>query len=129
MLFRSVGLDVAEAAGLSVGSTVSVEYLSSDNLQLVSSDGEQDQDSAPAGQAQWRVAGIVDTGGKEDGIIYALGNPMILTCSLRSKHLLSAWNALCTPKIIRRMFYKLCSTFTFNSLAFYTNLFFTYTTS
>ncbi|WP_164918769.1 ABC transporter permease [Actinomyces oricola] len=67
-----VGLDVAEAAGLSVGSTVSVEYLSSDNLQLVSSDGEQDQDSAPAGQAQWRVAGIVDTGGKEDGIIYAL---------------------------------------------------------
>lgn len=67
-----VGLDVAEAAGLSVGSTVSVEYLSSDNLQLVSSDGEQDQDSAPAGQAQWRVAGIVDTGGQEDDIIYAL---------------------------------------------------------
>ena len=146
-----IGSDVAEAAGFTVGSTVTAEYLSSDNLDLgsqtsvapdgsvssdpltptaaptgtattapghaghsghagqsgqgsVSSDdagasGSQatvghhhtgpvpgskawstaaaSQDSAnPAsptapGQARWQVAGIVDTGGSEDDIVYA----------------------------------------------------------
>ena len=100
-----VGLDVANAAGLTVGSTVTAEYLSSDNLKLVS-DGDTaaaaatptagptagpsaSSTAAPgrpgagtagssgwdgstaANQAEWRVAGVVDTGGDEDDIIYA----------------------------------------------------------
>ena len=105
-----VGLDVANAAGLTVGSTVTVEYLSSDNLKLVS-DGDAaaaagaatpsaaaaptagptatasasstaapggpgagaagSDGSSAANQAEWRVAGVVDTGGDEDDIIYA----------------------------------------------------------
>ena len=105
-----VGLDVANAAGLTVGSTVTAEYLSSDNLKLVS-DGDAaaaagaatpsaaaaptagptatasasstaapggpgagaagSDGSSAANQAEWRVAGIVDTGGDEDDIIYA----------------------------------------------------------
>lgn len=112
-----IGLDVANAAGLTVGSTVTAEYLSSDNLKLVS-DGDTaaapgattapaaatptatptagptagpsaSSTAAPgrpgagtagssgwdgstaANQAEWRVAGVVDTGGDEDDIIYA----------------------------------------------------------
>ena len=105
-----VGLDVANAAGLTVGSTVTAEYLSSDNLKLVS-DGDAaaaagaatpsaaaaptagptatasasstaapggpgagaagSDGSSAANQAEWRVAGVVDTGGDEDDIIYA----------------------------------------------------------
>ncbi|MDU0347736.1 ABC transporter permease [Actinomyces sp. MRS3W] len=74
-----IGLNVAEAAGLSVGSTVNAEYLSSDNLasvgatatQAADSDAEAaDSDATAAGQAQWQVAGIVDTGGEEDDNVY-----------------------------------------------------------
>ena len=105
-----IGLDVANAAGLTVGSTVTAEYLSSDNLKLVS-DGDAaaaagaatpsaaaaptagptatasasstaapggpgagaagSDGSSAANQAEWRVAGVVDTGGDEDDIIYA----------------------------------------------------------
>lgn len=74
-----VGLDVAEGAGLSVGSTVTVEYLSSDNLAGVGGQETvvpQEKESEPAGdeeqahQAQWRVSGVVDTGGQEDDILY-----------------------------------------------------------
>ena len=105
-----VGLDVANAAGLTVGSTVTAEYLSSDNLKLVS-DGDAaaaagaatpsaaaaptagptatasasstaapggpgagaagSDGSSAANQAEWRVAGVVVTGGVEDDIIYA----------------------------------------------------------
>ena len=102
-----VGLDVANAAGLTVGSTVTAEYLSSDNLKLdgaaaagtttptaaaatptagPSAAAPASATAAPSGpgagtsgsdestaanQAEWRVAGIVDTGGDEDDIIYA----------------------------------------------------------
>ena len=114
-----VGKDVAEAASLKVGSTVTAEYLSSDNLSLDNShqssasgaatdadsgstghsghgghsghdghsghgghgghSGSSDGGAAgePAvtesaqGTAQWQVAGIVDTGGQEDDIVYA----------------------------------------------------------
>ena len=132
-----VGKDVAEAASLKVGSTVTAEYLSSDNLSLDSShqgpasstddaatgttasqtpgtgpgegadhSGQSDHSGQggraghsghgghaghggssgggaasgagdPAasesaqGTAQWQVAGIVDTGGQEDDIVYA----------------------------------------------------------
>ena len=105
-----VGLDVANAAGLTVGSTVTAEYLSSDNLKLVS-DGDAaaaagaatpsaaaaptagptatasasstaapggpgagaagSDGSSAANQAEWRVAGIVDTPGGPGDNIYA----------------------------------------------------------
>ncbi|MGK2348741.1 ABC transporter permease [Actinomyces sp. W5033] len=64
-----LGADVAEAAGLGVGDMVTVEYLSSDNLTLgsvVSSDGA----SQTQGERRWRVVGTVDTGGREDDILY-----------------------------------------------------------
>lgn len=64
-----LGTDVAESTGLGVGDMVTVEYLSSDNLTLgsvVSSDGS----SQTQGERRWRVVGTVDTGGREDDIIY-----------------------------------------------------------
>ncbi|CED91485.1 ABC transporter permease [Actinomyces succiniciruminis] len=82
-----IGLNVAENAGLKLGSTVNAEYLSSDNLASVG-EGDGDagasasssataatgdpakSDETAAGQAQWRVSGIVDTGGEEDDIVY-----------------------------------------------------------
>ncbi|WP_257493086.1 ABC transporter permease [Actinomyces wuliandei] len=133
-----VGKDVAEAVDLGIGSTVTLEYLSSDNLErdgshqhtqeatdpatdlaaqsehdghshgsgqqpgdqaptgavaTSSASGSQDEgsdhsghsghsgdgagsevtkaDEAAAGQASWRVSGLVDTGGEEDDIVYA----------------------------------------------------------
>ncbi|WP_208320598.1 FtsX-like permease family protein [Actinomyces sp. ZJ308] len=127
-----VGKDVAQAASLKVGSTVTAEYLSSDNLSLDNShqgsassagdaatgspqatEGSSDGGNGDAGHsahaghsghggsgghaghggssdggatgaagdpaatesaqgtAQWQVAGIVDTGGQEDDIVYA----------------------------------------------------------
>ncbi|WP_222706274.1 ABC transporter permease [Actinomyces ruminicola] len=72
-----VGMNVAEAAGLSVGSAVTAESLSSDNLAGVgdagstaAADDPAKSDETAAGRAQWRVAGIVDTGGEEDDIVY-----------------------------------------------------------
>lgn len=65
-----IGADVASATGLGIGDMVNVEYLSTDNLTLgsvVSSDG----DSQTEGERRWRVVGTVDTGGREDDIIYA----------------------------------------------------------
>ncbi|QPL04742.1 MULTISPECIES: ABC transporter permease [Actinomyces] len=65
-----IGTDVASATGLGIGDMVNVEYLSTDNLTLgsvVSSDGA----SQAQGERRWRVAGTVDTGGREDDIIYA----------------------------------------------------------
>ncbi|MBW3069323.1 hypothetical protein GZ998_07395, partial [Actinomyces sp. 594] len=85
-----VGTNVADAAGLSLGSSVTAEYLSSDNLASVGEPAATDSATAPAtdsaagsatgdpaksdeaaaGKAQWRVSGIVDTGGEEDDIVY-----------------------------------------------------------
>ena len=53
-----VGLDVANAAGLTVGSTVTAEYLSSDNLKLVS-----DGDAAAAAGAATPSAAAAPTAG------------------------------------------------------------------
>lgn len=95
-----IGKDVADSAGLSVGSVLTVDYLSSDSLSLTgggtpgpsagaaptaragapsaspsasSSHGAHARtpDSDSGGSKEWRVAGIVDTGGEEDDIIYA----------------------------------------------------------
>ncbi|WP_103063689.1 ABC transporter permease [Actinomyces qiguomingii] len=75
-----IGLNVAESAGLGVGSVVTAEYLSSDNLASVGDSGASataaatgdpaKEDETAAGRAQWRVSGIVDTGGEEDDIVY-----------------------------------------------------------
>ncbi len=91
-----VGKDIADSAGLSVGSVLTVDYLSSDSLSLTGgaapsapaphsthgshahgshADGSHAHGShsqASSGVSrEWRVAGIVDTGGEEDDIIYA----------------------------------------------------------
>ncbi|MFR0590735.1 ABC transporter permease [Bifidobacterium thermophilum] len=97
-----VGRDVADAMGLTVGSRITIGYRASDNAGADSaagadSTGETDSDSAsgadstggsgdPGASAggsgdildtsgtEFRVCGIVDTGGSEDEIIYALAS-------------------------------------------------------
>lgn len=81
-----MGVDVAEAAGLAVGSSVTVEHLVSDDLAGVGSDAataaspgspdagddEAGDDEAASGhQRTFRVAGIVETGAEEDDVVYA----------------------------------------------------------
>ncbi|WP_317643639.1 ABC transporter permease [Bombiscardovia apis] len=64
-----VGRDVAEAMGLKVGGPVEVRYLEADdgsNRQA----GQWTKDKV-LGKASYRVAGIVETGGSEDQIVYA----------------------------------------------------------
>ena len=65
-----IGLDVAESTGFKVGSTVNAEYLGSDDLSLSSTVSSSGDTAQAAGQASWRVSGIVDTGGSEDDILY-----------------------------------------------------------
>ena len=65
-----IGLDVAETTGFKVGSTVNAEYLGSDDLSLSSTVSSSGDTAQVAGQASWRVSGIVDTGGSEDDILY-----------------------------------------------------------
>lgn len=65
-----IGLDVAEATGFKVGSTVNAEYLGSDDLSLSSTVSSSGDAAQAAGRASWRVSGIVDTGGSEDDILY-----------------------------------------------------------
>ena len=65
-----IGLDVAESTGFKVGSTVNAEYLGSDDLSLSSTVSSSGDTAQVAGQASWRVSGIVDTGGSEDDILY-----------------------------------------------------------
>ncbi len=77
-----IGLDVAESTGFKVGSTVNAEYLGSDDLSLSSTVSSSGDTAQAAGQASWRVAGIVDTGGSEDDILYVpLGQLETLTGS------------------------------------------------
>jgi putative ABC transport system permease protein len=59
-----VGVDVAQATGLQVGSVVTIEQVASDSLTGTSTS------SANARQVQLRVAGIVQTGAEEDAIVY-----------------------------------------------------------
>ena len=104
-----VGRDVADAMGLKVGGGITIGYRASDNAASSgqasqsgtdgTSDGQTSSDSTGAQQTQnghvssdimdtsgteFRVAGIVDTGGSEDSIIYALaGDVDKLTGSTR----------------------------------------------
>lgn len=104
-----VGRDVADAMGLKVGGSITIGYRASDNAAFSgqvsqsgtdgTSDGQTSSGSTGAQQTQnghvssdimdtsgteFRVAGIVDTGGSEDSIIYALaGDVDKLTGSTR----------------------------------------------
>lgn len=76
-----VGADVAEAAGLAVGSVVTVEHLVTDGLPGAGTSassatspgaaGDASVEDAGGYQRQLRVAGIVETGAEEDDIVYA----------------------------------------------------------
>ncbi|WP_083570331.1 ABC transporter permease [Bifidobacterium lemurum] len=91
-----VGTDVAEAMGLEVGSTITIGYRDTDNSDNsdgatdgdADSDADADSDSV-SGQMRdgrvstdiletdgvdYRVAGILDTGGSEDEIVYAVAS-------------------------------------------------------
>lgn len=94
-----VGRDVADAMGLSVGSRITIGYRASDNADASTGnsagsentdtsvdggstgpsassdgamrDGRVSSDIMDTDGTEFRVAGIVDTGGEEDGLIYA----------------------------------------------------------
>lgn len=83
-----VGRDVADAMGLTVGSRITIGYRASDNAGADSASGADstggsgDPGSSAGGSGdildtsgiEFRVCGIVDTGGSEDEIIYALAS-------------------------------------------------------
>lgn len=89
-----VGRDVADAMGLTVGSRITIGYRASDNAGADSDSGTDsasgadstggsgDSGSSAGGSGdildtsgtEFRVCGIVDTGGSEDEIIYALAS-------------------------------------------------------
>lgn len=89
-----VGRDVADAMGLTVGSRITIGYRASDNAGADSAaeadstggtdstGGSGDSGSSAGGSGdildtsgtEFRVCGIVDTGGSEDEIIYALAS-------------------------------------------------------
>ena len=79
-----VGRDVADAMGLKVGSGMKIAYRASDNAAGTSEasasaspspqqtrDGRVSSDIMDTSGTEFHVAGIVDTGGSEDSIIYA----------------------------------------------------------
>ncbi|MFT8531793.1 ABC transporter permease [Bifidobacterium aquikefiri] len=70
-----VGSDVASALGLNVGGNVTIAYQSSDNggstTSKTTQDGRVSTDILNGGGSTYRVAGIVNTGGSEDEIVYA----------------------------------------------------------
>ena len=104
-----VGRDVADAMGLKVGGSITIGYRASDNAASSGQASQPGADGTSAGQTsssstgaqqtqnghvssdimdtsgtEFRVAGIVDTGGSEDSIIYALaGDVDKLTGSTR----------------------------------------------
>ena len=104
-----VGRDVADAMGLKVGGSITIGYRASDNAASSGQASQPGTDGTPDGQTsfgstdaqqtqnghvssdimdtsgtEFRVAGIVDTGGSEDSIIYALtGDVDKLTGSTR----------------------------------------------
>lgn len=104
-----VGRDVADAMGLKVGGSITIGYRASDNAASSGQASQSGTDGTPDGQTssgstgvqqtqnghvssdimdtsgtEFRVAGIVDTGGSEDSIIYALaGDVDKLTGSTR----------------------------------------------
>ena len=60
-----LGRDVADALGVSIGSTVTIGYRASEN-------GRVSSDIMENTGTEFRVGGIVDTGGSEDEIVYAV---------------------------------------------------------
>ena len=71
-----VGRDVADALGVQVGSRVTIGYRASDNTSdstksQTTENGRVSSDILDTEGTEFRVAGIVDTGGNEDSIVYA----------------------------------------------------------
>lgn len=74
-----VGRDVADAMGLTVGSRITIGYRAADNTgapnpRTASSASNDSGSMLGTGGTEFRVSGIVDTGGSEDAIIYALAS-------------------------------------------------------
>jgi len=77
-----LGRDVADALGVSIGSTVTIGYRASDDAQdsgalsqteaQVTENGRVSSDIMENTGTEFRVGGIVDTGGSEDEIVYAV---------------------------------------------------------
>lgn len=66
-----LGRDVADALGVSIGSTVTIGYHASDDAQAMEN-GRVSSDIMENTGTEFRVGGIVDTGGSEDEIVYAV---------------------------------------------------------
>ncbi len=71
-----IGRDVADALGVQVGSRVTIGYRASDNTfdstkSQITENGRVSSDILDTEGTEFRVAGIVDTGGNEDSIVYA----------------------------------------------------------
>ncbi len=71
-----IGRDVADALGVQVGSRVTIGYRASDNTSdsaqsQTLTNGRVSSDILDTEGTEFRVAGIVDTGGNEDSIVYA----------------------------------------------------------
>lgn len=80
-----VGTDVAEAMGLEVGSTITIGYRDdadtsassdsdTDSVSGQMRDGRVSTDILETDGVDYRVAGILDTGGSEDEIVYAIAS-------------------------------------------------------
>ena len=72
-----IGRDVADALGVQVGSRVTIGYRASDNTSdstksQITENGRVSSDILDTEGTEFRVAGIVDTGGNEDSIVYAI---------------------------------------------------------
>ena len=77
-----LGRDVADALGVSIGSTVTIGYRASDDAQNSGAPGQTEAQAMENGRVssdimentgtEFRVGGIVDTGGSEDEIVYAV---------------------------------------------------------
>ena len=68
-----LGRDVADALGVSIGSTVTIGYRASDDAQDSGALSQTEaQDIMENTGTEFRVGGIVDTGGSEDEIVYAV---------------------------------------------------------
>ena len=77
-----LGRDVADALGVSIGSTVTIGYRASDDAQdsgalsqteaQAKENGRISSDIMENTGTEFRVGGIVDTGGSEDEIVYAV---------------------------------------------------------
>ncbi len=71
-----IGRDVADALGVQVGSRVTIGYRASDDTSgsdesQTTENGRVSSDILDTEGTEFRVAGIVDTGGNEDSIVYA----------------------------------------------------------